>query len=549
MKASDSFDGSARSPRVSTVAWLLIVIAVGLAFYRNFVAMWARWFPAWRRTELGLYDRFIEGSSYYTHGPIIPVLSLLIAVLIIRHIKISVRPNWKWGGLVLGGSLLLHLMASLARVNFVSGFAFVGVIAGLVLVLWGTSALRQLWFPIVLLCFMVPLPDVTITQLNFRLKEIASEWGVRLANAVGIIAERNGNRVFLDEGKELVVANVCNGLRTLISLLAFGAMYTYVCRLRGAWRLGLFAMTIPVAVVCNAVRIVSVIAVADFWTVEKATGWFHDTSGILIFVMAFLLMFSIERFVLWAREVAGHPAKIVPLFEGRHKGLDDCDQFTVMMAAPGRSALVFGLIILAAGGYSLWLGRAQVSTLTTDKLSDAVSTTLTVGGRDMYGRDMVLDDDTLMTLEYPSYLYRRYTYPGVEPLYFCVIYSKDNRKGTHPPDQCLEGSGQGIAEKDDFVIENVQGCGDVPCRELVVQGQAGGRDMYYVYTYKCGKTYTRSFWVQQFVIFASGLVGDSTGGALVRVSTPITTTRADARERATAMLRAALTPLNNNLKN
>jgi len=51
---------------------------------------------------------------------------------------------------------------------------------------------------------MVPLPEVSISNLNFRLKMIAADWGVRLANVVGIICERSGNWVYLEGGKNLV---------------------------------------------------------------------------------------------------------------------------------------------------------------------------------------------------------------------------------------------------------------------------------------------------------------------------------------------------------
>ena len=76
---------------------------------------------------------------------------------------------------------------------------------------------------------MVPLPEVSIAHLNFRLKMLAADWGVRLVNLTGILAERDGNRVFLEGDKSLVIANVCNGLRTLITVIAFGALYAYVC--------------------------------------------------------------------------------------------------------------------------------------------------------------------------------------------------------------------------------------------------------------------------------------------------------------------------------
>jgi len=516
-----------------------MVLAAGLAaaFANMFAEMWVRWFPAWRNAKLALYGRIVEGESYYTHGPLIPIVSLIIVLLLVRRTRITVRPSPPAGLAVLGLSLLVHLMACFARVNFVSGFAFIGVLVGLVLIFWGWPALRRLWFPIALLFFMVPLPEVTIADLNFRLKMFATEAGVWLANTVGVLADHSGNRVVLQGDKSLVVANVCNGLRTLISLLAFGALYAYVCRLRGWWRLGLFAMTVPVAVISNSLRIASLIVVADVWSVETATGWYHDTSGVLIFFAAFMLMFGIERLILALLKLMGRPVPVVALFHDVRKEPEDQGQWPRMVAAlGGRSAWVAATAIVLVAGCAWYLVRAVPNVRPPGSLS--LPAEMTVDGRQLYGYRQDLDENTLTILETRDYAYSRYTAPGTPSMDFCVIFSQDNRKGTHPPDLCLQGSGEGIVAKGDVVVDAVEGCNLVPCRELIVQ--SGTRGYYYLYTYKCGSVYTSSFWRQQFEIFGNGLLSRNASGALVRLSTPIETNVEDARRRSVMFMRQAI---------
>ena len=528
------------------VGWVLLIGALAAAFGHNFVEMWHRWFPAWKQADMSLYDRFMEGESYYTHGPLIPVVSLVIAVLLVRHVKIPLKPNRKHGGIVLGGSILFHLVACLARVNFASAYALIGVLAGLVLWFWGTKALRRLWFPIALLVFMVPLPEVTIYQLNFKLKMYASQWGVGLANLVGVIAERSGNRVFLEGDKSLVIANVCNGLRTLISLLAFGALYCYVCRLRGLWRWGLFALTIPVAVVSNSVRIVGLIVVADIWTPEIATGAYHDWSGIFIFVLAFLLMFGIERLILWARDAAGRPAEVVPLFHGSTLEPGADPQWPPMSRALGQKPAIaagVAMVLVALGAW--WLGRPAENRMTDKVLANVVPHTMEVNGKRMSSVAEVMDTKTLTILENPSYFYRRYSAPDGRKIEYCLIFSKDNRKGTHPPDVCLAGSGEGIVEKAPVAMGGVKGRGTIPCREIVVQ--TGQTKQYFLYTYKCGNRYTASFWWQQLLIFGNGVLDRNASGALIRVSTIADEGVSEARGRCMALLRASVPHLDKNL--
>jgi EpsI family protein len=533
--------------RAAGLAWLATAIGLGVGFSVTFREMWLRWFPVWNEAKLGLYERLTEGESYYTHGPLIPLVSFFTVLLLVRHTKIPYRPRPVLGALVTGTFLTLHLMSSLARVMFVSGFAFIGVLAGLVVVFWGLGALRRLWFPLAFLMFMVPLPEVAIHRLNFRLKMVATWVGVELANVVGIIAERNGNRVFLEGDKQLVVANVCNGLRTLISLLAFGALYAYVCRLRGLWRVGLFAMSVPVALVSNALRIVALIAVAHWGSVELATGWFHDTSGVLIFVVAFLLMFGLERIVLGVRAAIGWPAKVLPLGAGVKRGPEDEGQWSRLAGAPGAAR---GWAMVALVGISaplaLYYHRGSPSRTTSATLAEVLPSDVeTSAGRwEWDGREYELDAQTLRILEYPAYGAKRYV--GADGWVIAsLIFSRDNRKGTHPPDVCLEGGGGEILAQKQVPLSGVPGRGTVGCREIVVQN--GARRTYHLYTYKCGTSYTPSFFWQQLMIFVNGLTGRDAGGALVQVQTHVDDSTGDARSRALGMMRQLVAVLDRDL--
>ena len=547
MSEIDSVD---RLPRrggwLPAALWVLLVALLVAGFAHNFGEMWGRWFPRWRREQLGLYERITGGESYYTHAPLVPPLALLIAVLLIRHTRIRLRPWRAAGGFVLAVSVLLHLVACLARVNFASGFALIGVLTGLILLIWGGEALRRLWFPIFLLFFLVPLPQVTIYNLNFKLKIFAAEIGVALASAIGIAVERMGNKVMLAGDKTLVIANVCNGLRTIISLLAFGALYAYVCRLRGLWRIGLFLFSLPVAVVSNSVRIVGLIVVAEIWNEEVATGWFHDWSGILIFVLAFLLMFGAERFVLWFREAIGRPVEVVPLFHDVRRGPEDHYQSEPLYRAivSGRGYVAVGLLVVAAGG-ALWLSQSVPQRFNQQTAQAALPTEIKVNGTLLTSYDMGIDEQTIDVLETGDYLNRVYLAPGVQPVNLCIIFSKDNRKGTHPPDVCLAGSGEGIVAKGHATLRNVAGHEAIQLREIILETR--GRRQYFAYTYKCGARYTASFWEQQFTIFLNGLLHRDSSGALIRISTDVVTSVDAARGRAMALLREAVPHLDEKL--
>ena len=532
------------------LVWALLVFALVIGSANNFREMWIRWYPAWRRSGLGLYERLIQGQSYYSHGPLVPLVSLLIAWLLIRKTKIPVRPSPKLGFTVLAASLLVHVASCLARVNFTGCFALIGVLAGIILILWGTTAVRRLWFPLAFLAFMVPLPEVSIARLNFRLKMLAAQWGVGLANLLGVIVERSGNQVYIAGGdllaahKTLVIANVCNGLRTLITVIGFGAIYAYVCRLQGVWRLALFAMSVPVALVANSIRIVGLIVVADIWDEKVATGWFHDFSGAMIFVLAFLMMFGVERLIQWFLSLRGKRPEGKELFADVRRGPEDEGQVARLREAAGtRRGWVLMVLVTLSAATAVWLNRVVPPATDMAVVGRAVPRVLTVGGRQWTGYDFPLDENTLTILETPDYVCRQYAAVGEPDVEFTAIFSRDNRKGIHPPDLCLAGGGSGIVGKGEVLVARVDGRGGIDCRELITQ--AGSRKQYFLYFYKCGDAYTASFWKQQWVILWNGLLDRNAAGALIRVSTAVPGNGDDndiasARRLSTAFVRAII---------
>ncbi len=530
---------SPRGRRPAVAVWILLATGLAVAYANTFAEMWMRWFPAWSRPNLGLYDRVVGGESYYTHGPLVPIVSLVAALLLIRHVKIPVRPQRAVGAVVLAASLLVHLAACLARVNFVSGFSLIGTLAGLVLLFWGAGALRRLWFPLALLAFMVPLPEVLIANLNVWLKMRAADIGVGVANFIGLVVERSHerpNEVLLEGDKTLVIANVCNGLRTLVSVLAFGALYAYVCRLRGLWRLGLFLMSVPVAVVSNSLRIVALIVVADVWDVKTATGTFHDMSGLMIYVLAFALMFGLERAVLALRRLAGRPAVVLPLFHGALRGPEDQDQWRNLAFGRWRPAgWLAALLVLAAAGEA-WALNARVPPVWTQAMAgQAMPQTLVLDGKTLHSRDLALDEATLTILETTDYLYRRYEAPAPAPWTSALSSARTTARGPIPPEVCL---GESVVAGSDVIVPDVAGRGDVPCRLLLAVTDR--RAEYFLYVYKCGNQYTNSFLKQQVIIFGNGLLHRNAAGALIRVSTPIGDSEEAARQRCMKTLGAAI---------
>lgn len=524
----------------AAVVWFAIAAAIVVAWWRSAQVIWRLgWFPFWQYRELGLYDRFTGGEGYFTHGPLVPIVSAFMIVMLVRHTRIALRPRPGFGLPLLGLSLLVYLFGIVAETNLIRWYAFIGVLCSAVLALWGFGALRRLWFPLAFLAFMIPFSDWLIADLALGLKMRAAAWGVRLANASGVLAESSGSRLFLTGDKSMVVGEVCSGLRTLISLLAFGALYAYVCKLPGLWRAVLFAMTVPVAVVANTLRIFLLIIVAHVSTVEIATGWFHDLTGPLIFAVAFLMMFGLERLILALHRVIRRPIRVQGLFARERLGRGEPSQARAMFLAGGRGAGIAVAVLIGATAAVglLWLRPLAAPAVTRQLAADALPAQFELSGRPYTAQDLVLDERTSRLLGSPDYVYRRYTSASVT-VDLCVVFGKGGRDNLHPPEVCLRGDGNELGQTGDVVLTGVGADGRAACRELVVE--SGASRTYYLYTFRSAGGYSAYYGQQQLAAFLDRILQRGRGAALVRISSPVDTSVDAARKRCMDMMRQTI---------
>ncbi|HWU38733.1 MAG TPA: archaeosortase/exosortase family protein, partial [Candidatus Acidoferrum sp.] len=94
-----------------------------------------------------LHVKYSEIDSYYSHGHLVPLVSLFVIWHKRKELKSMKALPSRAGLWVLGGSLLLYLFGRWWYVNFVSDLSILVVLAGLSLSLFGTAVTRKLMFP------------------------------------------------------------------------------------------------------------------------------------------------------------------------------------------------------------------------------------------------------------------------------------------------------------------------------------------------------------------------------------------------------------------
>jgi exosortase len=251
------------------------------------VTAWAYWstitdlLKEWQRNE------------DYSAGQLVP---FVVAFLVWREWKALrqcvLRPAW-WAGV----ALLLAALA--ARTHgllnmFESGqrYSLVLAIVALVLLVAGWQVVRRLVWVLLILFLMVPLPGRIHNLINGPLQSLASSGSVFFLEAFGVRVSQQGNVVMLDGRIPMAVAEACSGLRMLTAFVVVAAFIAYMVK-RPRWQKAvLFLSSIPVAVICNILRLTATAVLFMLASSEVAEKFFHDFAGLVMMPVAVLLMFG-----------------------------------------------------------------------------------------------------------------------------------------------------------------------------------------------------------------------------------------------------------------
>jgi len=232
-------------------------------------------------------ERFDAHDSFYSHGWLIPFASAWL-IWQRRDLLRSLPSQPTYAGLaLLVPSVLIHVLATWWRLGFVSGFAMLGAVWGLVWTMWGWPILRALRFPMLFLLFMVPLPGVLLIAVSFNMKLMAASLATHGLHLMRIPAVQAGSTINVP-GLSVVVDDACSGLRSLISLIALSTLWTVLLpRSAAGWqKLAIVAASIPIALAANMVRILTLVLLSLIYGHQMAAGFIHYGSGFVVFGIA-----------------------------------------------------------------------------------------------------------------------------------------------------------------------------------------------------------------------------------------------------------------------
>lgn len=240
--------------------------------------------------------RDVWSGTEQSHGGVI----LALAVWLFSRSFYRIQHLTAKGAPVVGYTLLTvaGLMYAVGRSQAVVQLEGLGVIlfaVAVLILIYGPSAFRLVWFPFFLLLFTIPLPGLMVQTITAPMKAGVSYVAELILYAIEYPISRTG--VILIVGQyQLLVADACAGLNSLFTLEAIGLVYLQLMQYASRARnIALAVAVVPCAFLANVVRVCVLVLVTYHYGDEAAQGFIHNFAGILLFVVATVAIISVDK--------------------------------------------------------------------------------------------------------------------------------------------------------------------------------------------------------------------------------------------------------------
>jgi len=238
-------------------------------------------------------------SELYSYIPAIPFISTFFFWLNRKNIFKETYSSMLGGAILLAIAAMIYILGTTSSTSTkIHENELTWVILSLVIWLmggfvcfYGFQAFKKAVFPLCFLGFMIPIPSFILDPYIHILQRFSAEVSFVAFRAMGVPIFRDG-MVFNLPGLSIEVAKQCSGIRSSLALIIFTVLCGYIFLKRNLSRLILLTFVVPIAVVKNGLRIVTLGLLGAYVDKVYITNhWLHRSGGIVFFVGGLLLMF------------------------------------------------------------------------------------------------------------------------------------------------------------------------------------------------------------------------------------------------------------------
>jgi exosortase B len=285
MTASSTTNDGKLTHNSSDASYPLIIVLFGLCFM---------YIP----TFIDLFREF-WGRDEYAHGPIVLAISLWLLYRKWPEMcnARTEQTNSVAGYFILIAGLLFYILGRSQSIILFELGSLIWLLTASALILLGTRSAKIIWFPLFFMLFMIPLPGPVITALTMPMKIAVSYVAEQILYAMNYPIARNG--VILQIGQyQLLVADACAGLHTLLTLESLGLLYLNLIRHESLARnLFLVVLIVPISFAANVIRVIVLTLITYHFGDDAGQGFLHGFAGMVLFLSALMLIIGADALV------------------------------------------------------------------------------------------------------------------------------------------------------------------------------------------------------------------------------------------------------------
>ena len=174
------------------------------------------------------------------------------------------------------------------------------------LVCFGGRAFRAGLFPLLFLLLAVPVPVPLVDRIIVWLQQGSSEVTYWLFRATGTPVFRRGF-IFAVPGETIEIAQECSGIRSSLAMMITCLLAGYLFLRTGWARLVLLLAAVPVLVIKNGVRIVTLTLLSIHVDPSFLRGRLHHQGGFVFFILGLLILWPLLRWLQRLEAESGTP--------------------------------------------------------------------------------------------------------------------------------------------------------------------------------------------------------------------------------------------------
>jgi exosortase len=234
----------------------------------------------------------------YTHAYFILPISLWLTWRKRKEIKETLQdlnPNRinLIGFFVLILGVLMYIFGWRQDYVFIQALSLIPFLLGLTGYLYGKRMLKLLSFPILYLLLLVPPPFGILDSITLPMRHGISVLTENILYLLNYPISRKG--LLLTIGyNDILMGAPCSGFRSLITMFSLVLVYVYISKGNISKKLILTFFIVPMALLGNLVRVITLCLITFYFGEETGQGFFHNFSGIVIFIITLLGLMGAE---------------------------------------------------------------------------------------------------------------------------------------------------------------------------------------------------------------------------------------------------------------